>query len=139
MMIIDLDPTCYNNPAGSNYSKSLGDLYKAGLIHRGKVVLEIDSMGAPSTPIYPPNTKEDMAHGLASKRNFAVSIRPRYVDETLLQYSMTGLQGSFMFQLAQHVQRGIIRVVDQATGTPRTAKQILDYAVSSTPEAGVWV
>lgn len=137
MMIIDIDPECYTNPSSPKYSKSIGEMYDRGYIHRALVVLEIDSVGAPSTPIFAQNSVDDMARGSASQRNFYISIRPRYVDETLLQYSMTGLQGSFMFQLAKHVQRGTVRVVSE-TGTVRTAKQIIDYAVSSVAQAGVW-
>lgn len=136
-MIIDIDPDCYKTPTSPKYSKSMGDMYQRGYIHRALVVLEIDSVGSPSTPIIPANSVDDMARGSSSQRNFYISIRPRYVDETLLQYSMTGLQGSFMFQLAKYVERGTVRVVSEA-GTVRTAKSIIDYAVSSVPQAGVW-
>ena len=133
-MILDINPDCYTNSTNAVYSKSIGDLYARGYIHTAKVVIEIDSVGSPSTLIEPPNSEQEMYVGGNSKRSVYVTQRPRLVDETFLKYASSGLQGSFMFQLAGYVKRGVIRVLDRDTNTERTAEQIINYA-----DTGSWV
>ena len=133
MMMIDIDPNCYTSMSSSTYNKPIGDLYVAGQINRALVYVEVDSVGGPSTPIYPVPTSEDIAMGMHSRRNVAFSVRPRYIDETMLSYAMTGLQGSFMFQLAELVQRGILRCQVSVSGGAYAVKshdKIVAYAVN---------
>lgn len=132
MMMIDIDPACYT-PGSATYNKPIGDLKERGLIHKAQVIIEIDSVGAQGTIISPPMTQEEMAVGGSSHRNVIFTQRPRYVDETFLQYSMTGLQGSFMFQLAGYVSRGVLRCQVSVGGgayATKTAAQIMAYAVN---------
>lgn len=133
MMMIDIDPACYTTPSASTYNAVIGDLYARGLIHKAQVIVEIDSVGAEGTPIYPPMTKEEMAVGGSSRRNVIFTQRPRFIDETFLQYAATGIQGGFMFQVAGLVQRNILRVQVSVSGgayTTKTAAQIMEYAVN---------
>lgn len=132
MMKIDIDPACYA-PGSATYNKAIGDFFASGKGHKAQVIVEIDSVGAPGTVIYPPMTKEEMAVGGSSRRNVIFTQRPRYIDDTKLQYAMTGLQGTFMFQLAALVQRGILRVQVSVSGgaySVKTSDQIMAYAVN---------
>lgn len=133
MMMIDIDPACYTTPGSATYNKAIGDFAQRGLIHKAQVIIEIDSVGAPGTVIYPPMTQEETAVGGSTRRNVIFTQRPRFIDETLLQYAMTGLQGSFMFQLAGLVQRGILRCQVSVAGgayAAKTGPQIAAYAVN---------
>lgn len=132
MMMIDIDPGCYTQ-GSATYNVPIGTLFANNLGHKAQVIVEIDSVGAPGTIIYPPMTKEEMAVGGSSRRNVIFTQRPRYIDDTKLQYAMTGLQGTFMFQLAGLVQRGILRVQVSVSGgayTLKNADQIMAYAVN---------
>lgn len=131
MMAIDINPACYTNPTSATYSKYIGDLYAKGLIHKAVVCIEIDSVGSPSTPIVPKNSDELNDGGNSQRTIYIKGTRIRYLDETYLKYASTGLQGSLMFQIAEHVQRGIIRVRDASTtSTYLTPAQIMNYAVN---------
>lgn len=132
MMKIDLDPGCYT-PGSATYNTPIGTLFATGQGHKAQFIVEIDSVGAPGTIIYPPMTREEMAVGGSSRRNVIFTTRPRLLDETKLQYAMTGLQGSLMFQIAALVQRGILRVQVSVGGgawAVKTADQILAYTVN---------
>lgn len=131
MMAIDINPACYTNPASATYSKPFGDLYAQGLIQKAVVCIEIDSVGSPSTPVVPRNHTEINEGGNSQRTVYIKGTRIRYLDETYLGFASTGLQGSLMFQLAEHVQHGILRVRDASTtSTYYTPAQIMHYATN---------
>lgn len=135
MMAIDINPTCYTTPGTATYSKPIGDLYAKNLIHKAVVCIEIDSVGSPGTPVVPRNGAEDLNQGGNSQRTLYIrGQRIRYLDETFLAHAATGLQGGLMFQIAEHVQHGLLRVRDAANlATVRTPAQIISYAIT-----GAW-
>jgi hypothetical protein len=128
MLLVDIDPGCYTTPTSSQYNKTIGGLYAAGNINQACIIIEIDSNGAPGLVFSPPPKSVNIARGQSSRRNVWITTQVTLIDETLLQFLNTGIQGSFMFQLANYIERGVIRALDQATGTPRTAYRLMYYA-----------
>ena len=134
-MAISIDPACYTSSTSATYSKAIGDLFSKGLIHKAKVCIEIDSVGSPGTPVVPRNSALDIETGGNSQRTIYIrGTIERYLDETYLHYAGTGIQGGLMFQLAEHVSQGILRVRDAGNAVPtyRTPAQIMKYAVDGT-------
>jgi hypothetical protein len=134
MITIDIDPNCYLTSTSPTYSKVIGAMYTAGNINKAVIIIEIDSSAAGGLVLYPPLPAVELSVGRSSRRNVFVTQRAFMLDETYLQYLATDMQTSFMFVLAGYVARGLVRVLDHATGNPRTAASIMGYAVN-----GVWV
>ena len=131
MLSIRINPDCFDSTKPV-YDASFKALQDAGRSAAIRINIEIPSVLIDFEQIFPRMTKEDRLKGFTS-HTFHVKVNEQMVDEAPLAFAGTGLQGAFMFNIAHHVDRGVVIVKDVATGVVRTAAQIRNYAVN-----GVW-